>query len=106
MNSIKSGKLIEIEKITTENEGETLRVLGTITEKNNTFYICGLSGSCQELNLSLLRPQINLGFPYMIIGVFQNNTINVRILKEVNFKKYSLDYYLKVMPSLHNELIE
>ncbi|OMJ71760.1 hypothetical protein SteCoe_29931 [Stentor coeruleus] len=100
-STVNTGILTPVEKLSISPDGTSVRVLGLIEKyPNGLIYILGISGGKQELNMNDNHINlINMG-TYMIIGEMLRNKLCVRIIKEVTFKKYSLDYYLKVMPGL------
>ena len=98
-SSIPSGQLVSIDTINESHEGASIRTVGILQEASSgEFILVGLHSTILKLNTSDSLLQLKPGYPYLFIGEMRDRALNVRICRELIFKKFSLDYYLKVLP--------
>lgn len=98
-SEIQSGKLTRIENISEVSEGSSIRCVGVLRQNiMNEIILTGTNQDELRLDTESSVIQLKFGYPYLVIGELHNGILHTRICREISFKKFSLDYYLKVLP--------
>jgi hypothetical protein len=100
LRGLKSAKLVMIERLGEEAEGASVKVLGLLETESGELWLANGAGRRVRLDMNGNIVSLRKGHPYMAIGELRNTILFVRIIRELEFKQYNINYYLETVPKL------